>query len=153
MSGNFDSPQVQVTAALPTALFPPGYRTLWVRGMDAAGNWGPARELTLVVNGLPVLNAGDATVREFELRQNVPNPIDRTTVISYAVPYESPIELAIYDVSGRRVRGLVRRNANPGLHRIEWNRTNDAGRAVLPGIYYCRFVAGGRSFERKMVVL
>jgi hypothetical protein len=153
MSGNFDSPRVQVIAALPTATFPPGQRTLWVRGKDGAGNWGPARELSLVVNGQPVSSAGDPTVLNFELRQNVPNPVDRTTVIAFAVPYESPIEVSIYDVSGRRVRGLVRRNMDAGLHRIEWNRADDGGRAVLPGIYYCRFVAGGRSFERKMVVL
>ncbi|MBA3045378.1 MAG: Ig-like domain-containing protein [Candidatus Thermoplasmatota archaeon] len=40
--GNFNSPTESVTASISTAGWPEGSNTLWVRGRDAAGNWGNA---------------------------------------------------------------------------------------------------------------
>ena len=40
--GNFNETVEPVTGKLPTtALWPPGRHTLFVRGRDAANNWGP----------------------------------------------------------------------------------------------------------------
>ncbi len=49
--GNFNSPTEGVTASLSTAGWPIGTNTLWVRGRDAANNWGNAVSTAVTVNG------------------------------------------------------------------------------------------------------
>jgi hypothetical protein len=152
MTGSFDARTVAVSASMFTGYRQPGTHQLYVRGRDAAGNWGNATALTVVVNGPVPLSVGGPP-RMFELKQNAPNPVFQSTVISFAVPVETPVQLLIYDLQGRRVRTLVRQPMQPGVHHVRWDRIDDAGQRVGPGLYYYRLLAGGRSFERRMVAL
>ena len=153
MTGTFTSAKVQVSASLPTGSFTPGVRRFWVRGHDAAGNWGPASALDVVVNGDGVTGIDDGLPASFELRQAAPNPVMGTTSIAYALPVEADVRLSIYDVTGRRVRDLVHRTMGPGVHTVSWDRTDEGGRAVTSGVFYYRMVAGTQSFVRRLVVL
>jgi hypothetical protein len=153
MNGTFASPRVAVSAVLNTGSFSPGAGRLWVRGRDAAGNWGNASALDLVVNGTtPVAVEGGTPVR-LELRQNAPNPVLQTTTIAFGLPAEAGVRLSIYDVSGRRVRDLVNRSLAAGVHSVSWDRTDERGRAVGPGVFYYRMTVGPTSFVRRLVVL
>ena len=152
MTGTFSSPKVAVSASLPTASFGTGLKKLWVRGQDAAGNWGNASSLELVVNGQSLVGVGDIPSR-LELRQNMPNPVLQSTTIAFGLPKETSVRLTIYDVTGRQVRGLVDRSMGPGLHSVSWDRTDDRGQEVRPGVFYYRMVAGPTSFVRRLVVL
>jgi Subtilase family/FlgD Ig-like domain len=151
MSGTFGSPTVSVNAALTTATFAPGTHALWVRGRDAAGNWGQVGRLTVVVNGSSV-SVGDQQF-EFALKANAPNPVSTTTTIAYALPQRGNVDLAIYDVTGRRIRTLVQGDVPAGLHQVEWDRSTGDGRLVQPGVYYYRLAVAGHRFERRMVTL
>ena len=53
MSGTFTAPTVNVNATIAIGTFTTGDIELWVRGRDAAGNWGGARQLAVHVNGDP----------------------------------------------------------------------------------------------------
>jgi hypothetical protein len=152
MTGSFGARMVAVSASVFTGYFPPGTHHLYVRGRDAAGNWGNTAALTVVVNGPMPLSVGEPP-RTFELRQNAPNPVLQSTVITFAVPLETPVQLLVFDLQGRRVRTLVRQSLRPGVYRVDWDRGDDAGQRVGPGLYYCRLLAGGRSFEKRMVAL
>jgi hypothetical protein len=152
MSGTFGSPTASLSAALTTATFAPGLRSLWVRGLDASGNWGQAARLQVVVNGLPPLAVGDSPT-DFTLQANVPNPVSTTTTIAYALPQRGNVDLAIYDVTGRRIRTLVQGDVPAGLHQVEWDRSTGDGRLVRPGVYYYRLAVAGHRFERRMVTL
>ena len=153
MTGAFVSPKVAVSASLPTSLFNPGARRLWVRGQDTAGNWGNAAALDLVVNGIPVTGVGDGLPATLELRQNAPNPVVGSTTFAFGLPAESKVQLTIFDVTGRRVRDLVDQSLGAGLHSVSWNRTDEGGRVVKPGVFYYRMAAGERTFVRRLVVL
>jgi hypothetical protein len=153
MTGTFTTPKVAVSASLPTSGFGTGTKKLWVRGQDAVGNWGNASSLELVVNGTSLVGVEDGTPAKLELRQNMPNPVFQTTTIAFGLPQESSVRLSIYDVSGRRVRDLVDRTVPPGLHSVSWDRTDDRGRPVHPGVFYYRMVVGPTSFVRRLVVL
>jgi hypothetical protein len=153
MSGTFTSPKVPVSAALTTGTFAPGNGRLWVRGRDAAGNWGAASSLDLVVNGNALVDVEGGPAARLELRQNAPNPVMETTTIAYGLPAEASVRLAIYDVSGRHVRDLVNRSVGAGMHSVSWDRTDDRGRAVGPGVFYYRMVVGTTSFVKRLVVL
>jgi hypothetical protein len=50
----------------------------------------------------------------FNLYQNFPNPFNSETTISYNLPKMTPIHLMIYDLTGRKIRTLVREYQQPG---------------------------------------
>jgi hypothetical protein len=83
----------------------------------------------------------------------IPNPSAGAVAIYLALPSACDIGIDIYDVEGRRVRRLATSAEGPGEHSITWDGTDDLGRRVHPGIYFCRIKAGGRSATRKVAML
>jgi hypothetical protein len=90
---------------------------------------------------------------EFALYQNVPNPFNPSTRISYDLPARSPVMLRVYDVDGRLVRKMVDAVQGPGAFSADWNGQNDQGHPVASGVYFYRLDAGPRVETRKMVFL
>jgi hypothetical protein len=119
---------------------------------------GPADGPTCVLlagfwtGGGALTDAGDAPP-VFGLMQNYPNPFNPVTTIRYSTPGAGHVDLTVYDVSGRRVRSLVRGDQPAGAHSIVWDGRNDGGRQVAAGVYFYRLAAGRSSSVRKMVVL
>jgi flagellar hook assembly protein FlgD len=66
---------------------------------------------------------------------------------------EGPVEIAIYDVAGRRVRTLVNRVMPEGDHEAVWDGRNDTGRRAAPGVYLYRFQGGGAVETQRVVML
>jgi len=87
------------------------------------------------------------------LHQNYPNPFNPQTIIAFDLPKTMHVELAVYDVLGRRVALLLNRELPPGLHSVEWGGTDDSGDKVASGVYFYRLTADGTSETRKMVHL
>ena len=87
------------------------------------------------------------------LEQNVPNPFNPVTSISYIVPEPSRTELVVYDVTGALVRRLVGEVTPAGRHTVNWDGTNDVGEQVSSGTYFYRLTVGKRSTTRKMLLL
>jgi flagellar hook assembly protein FlgD len=46
--------------------------------------------------------------------------------------------IAVYDASGRRIRTLIDGRLDAGRHTVLWDGTDDRGRRVATGIYFCR---------------
>ncbi len=84
-----------------------------------------------------------------------PNPFGWTTTIFYEVPYSSfPVNLDIYDPSGRCVRRLLDGvYQTPGLYAIEWNGDDAAGVRVPSGAYFCRVNTANLDNVKKLVLL
>jgi hypothetical protein len=73
-------------------------------------------ELSTYVAGIALPTAPVA------LRQNVPNPFNPSTVISFTLARGESVNLAIYDLRGRVVRRLVDGGALPaGSHDVAWD--------------------------------
>ncbi len=90
----------------------------------------------------------------FKLRQNVPNPFNPKTTISFDVPNGGgSVALRVYDVSGRLVKTLVDGYQPSGTGSVDWNGRNDQGRMVPSGVYFYRMDAPGYSETVKMVLL
>ncbi|MCA9757138.1 MAG: FG-GAP repeat protein [Candidatus Eisenbacteria bacterium] len=90
----------------------------------------------------------------FALGQNHPNPFSPTTTIRYDIPRSAPVSIRIYSVSGRLVRSLVEAGVHePGRFEVDWDGTDEVGRSVGAGVYFCSLWS--RSFEqtRTMVLL
>ena len=88
------------------------------------------------------------------LEQNVPNPFRPSTDIAFVVPTGAgPIELAVYNIAGRRIATLMSGEVPPGPAAAVWDGRDDAGRQVAAGVYFVRLAAGTESRERKVVLL
>jgi len=90
----------------------------------------------------------------FALEPSYPNPTATGATIAFSLPagVSGDYELAIYDLSGRRVRTLGASASAPGRHEVAWNLADDAGRGVAPGVYLYRLNASCGSAVRRMVV-
>jgi hypothetical protein len=90
----------------------------------------------------------------FALEQNFPNPFNPVTNIFFTIPQRVDVELYVCDVSGRVIKRLVDGVAmGPGRHKATWDGSNDAGKAVSAGIYFCNLVATDKVARVKMVIL
>ncbi len=97
--------------------------------------------------------AGTPLPQAFELPQNYPNPFNPETTVRYQLDQAATVELAIFDVSGRRVRTLVHSRQKAGQHSVTWDGRDAHGRAVASGIYLYRLLAGRQVQTRRMVVV
>jgi flagellar hook assembly protein FlgD len=52
------------------------------------------------------------------------------------------VEVAIFDVAGRRVRTLIQGTREPGEYRTTWDSRDDNGRSVTTGVYFVRMNTG-----------
>jgi len=82
-----------------------------------------------------------------------PNPFNPTTRVTYSLDAALPVQLAIYDLQGNRVRTLVNEVRPSGRHEAVWDGCDDGGRAVSSGVYMARLVAGDVRQMRKMIML
>jgi hypothetical protein len=89
----------------------------------------------------------------FSLLQNFPNPFNPVTTIEFAVAGECPVDLAIFDVSGRKIKQLVHEERPPGRYREKWDGTNDRGARVATALYFYRLRAGSFVSVKKMVLI
>ena len=60
-------------------------------------------------------------------------------------------DLAVFDVSGRQVRQLVRGQLPAGEHVTVWDGTGDDGRPARAGVYFTRLKVGGALLSRRVV--
>lgn len=91
--------------------------------------------------------------QRLELAQNYPNPFNPETKITYSIPGESKVRLAIYDLRGKEVITLVNRTQNTGKYSVSWNGTNTFGQPVSSGVYFYRLTTGQQSVYKKMLLL
>ena len=83
---------------------------------------------------------------EFSLSQNYPNPFNPRTRISFAIPYESKVNLIIFDITGREVIRLI----NNEIKKEGYYEAELDGSKLASGIYFYRITAGDFS-ETKMM--
>jgi hypothetical protein len=89
----------------------------------------------------------------FGLFQNYPNPARDATVIKFALPARGEVELAVYDLSGRRVATVAKEARDAGVYEQDYDLTDDGGKALPAGVYLYRLTAGADASTKKMVVV
>ena len=95
----------------------------------------------------------ESPVKLVRLAQNHPNPFNPATNIKFNVAREGHVDLAVYDLSGRRIKTLVSESRSEGEHQVTWDGTNNSGSRVPSGMYFYRYVSGSESVSRKMTLV
>jgi flagellar hook assembly protein FlgD len=112
--------------------------------------------LYLLFNGSTASGIGDVTAApRASLEQNTPNPFNPTTVIRFRVSAAGPVQLKVYDVSGRLVRTLVDdvRGSQSAPYSVTWDGRDDNGSSAASGVYFYQLVVPGNIDTKKMVLL
>ena len=90
----------------------------------------------------------------FALHPNYPNPFNSRTLLSFSLPEDQPsVELAVYDLLGQKLAVLVRGARGSGIHSVEWDGRDDAGRPLASGSYLYRLQAGPYQGVGKLLLL
>jgi flagellar hook assembly protein FlgD len=66
---------------------------------------------------------------------------------------KSPIQLNIYNLRGQKVKTLFDGTLDSGNHNLIWDATDDNGRKVASGIYYCKLYPAGKNQLIKLLLL
>jgi hypothetical protein len=89
---------------------------------------------------------------KYDLSQNYPNPFNPVTKINYDLPYDSRVNIKLFDMSGREVATLINDVKAAGYYTINYNASN-----LSSGVYFYKISAegNGRSFNstKKMVLI
>ncbi len=79
---------------------------------------------------------------------NYPNPFNAQTNIRFALPTQSHVELAVYNLAGQKVSTVVNRRMDAGYHAVAFDGSNMAS-----GVYYYKLTAGEEIATGKMILL
>jgi len=92
-------------------------------------------------------------VKVLTVRQHYPNPFRHETHVEYGLPKASSVDIAIYDVVGRRVYGERIPRASEGWNQFVFRGKDQNGNALPSGVYFCRVASGGALVTRKIVLV
>jgi hypothetical protein len=103
----------------------------------------------IVVNswGAPVTGSNYLKVQDNFLSQNVPNPFQTETAISYSLLKPGTVRISVIDLYGREVNVLENSYKKNGNHTVNFNAAG-----LNPGIYFCKLACDGFSSVRKMLL-
>ncbi len=82
-----------------------------------------------------------------------PNPFNPKTSVSFRVDHAQQVEIAVYDLSGRRVAVLADQVYGVGEYTTYWDGRDTAGRAVSSGTYMVRFLSDQQMESRKIMLV
>ena len=82
-----------------------------------------------------------------------PNPTLGRSSLVYHLQQDARVELAVYDVAGRKVRTLVASLRVAGSHTVIWDGRDASGREVASGVYLAKLVASGESATHRLVIV
>lgn len=92
-------------------------------------------------------------IPELWLRTPWPSPMRTRSTISFAVPTDGPVEVAIHGVDGRRVRTLLDGAISAGTHHVTWDGMNERGAPAGCGVYFARLVTVQGTRVRRLIVV
>lgn len=89
----------------------------------------------------------------FRLIGGYPNPFNSSTKIRFAVPENGPVEAAVYNARGQRVRSFVLGNRTAGEHELNWDGRDESGVPCSSGVYFIRIQCGSAAGVQKMALV
>lgn len=124
--------------------------TYRITAVDLSGNESPVAE----PNTVTAIAPGEGGVpHRTALVGAYPNPFNPATELHFEIARRSRVELAIYDLAGRRVRRFDIGELAPGPAHVRWNGRDDHGEGVASGVYLVRLKAGSLTDELRIVLV
>jgi hypothetical protein len=124
-----------------------------VKGGNANG-WGPyTGKFDFFVEAIVGIDEDVNMPVRFKLNQNIPNPFNANTRISFDISKPSTVKLRIYDIGGALVAQPMDCLMDAGHHSLIWNGKADNGKTLASGVYFYSIQADGIRAVKKMIML
>ena len=68
---------------------------------------------------------------KYAITQNYPNPFNPSTTIKYALPFESLVDITIYNMIGQKIKELNEGIREAGYHNVTWQP-----KGLSSGVYF-----------------
>ena len=94
-----------------------------------------------------------ALPRDVTIGDGYPNPFNATVRIPFELAGDGAVEMYVYDLLGRRVRGLVSGPLGPGGYSATWDGTDGTGQTVANGTYFVRLLSNDDRSMTKIMLL
>jgi alpha-amylase len=117
------------------------------------GSGTPPRVLRIAAAGLTLGVADAEPPGLLALAPPSPNPTRGGATLRFTLARAGHATLALYDVSGRRVRTLADGALAAGPHEARWDGRDTAGARVRAGLYFATLAQGGESRVARVVVI
>src|ERR1051326_611092 len=98
---------------------------------------------------------GPEQARQLTLGSFTPHPASQGGSCLLTIPGEmaaAQVEAGVYDLLGRLVRSLRPGGLEPGIRSLAWGLRDEAGRRVVPGLYFVRARIGANELRKSVVV-
>ena len=86
--------------------------------------------------------------KNYALEQNYPNPFNPATRITYTLPVESNVQLAIFNVEGELVKSIVNEKQSAGVYTINFDASE-----LASGTYIYKLLANNFIQLKKMLLI
>lgn len=87
------------------------------------------------------------------MKSAYPNPFNPQVQIRFYVAEPRPVNVAVYDLAGCRVKTLSSGQLPAGNHQVVWNGCNAQGLAMPSGVYFLRLDSGVIRQTRKLTLV
>ena len=95
-----------------------------------------------------IMNDAPLIPGDFVVFQNYPNPFNANTTIRFILPKAGDVELAIYDMLGRKIEVIIDEYMEAGIHNVDFDASS-----LSSGVYFYRLQAGDVAETKRMVLL
>lgn len=120
---------------------------VWGNAMDGANQQG----LPFVIYGsilTGITNNNNGTPVSYNLKQNYPNPFNPSTKISFDLPKQDFVKIAVFDMSGREVETIVNQVVDAGSFTVDFNASK-----LSTGVYFYKMITSEFATTKKMILI
>ena len=84
---------------------------------------------------------------------NYPNPFNPETIITFNMPKDGKVEIAIFNIRGQLVHTLLNDEVKAGENKVVWTGNDSTGKAMSSGVYFYRVQTTEDSIINRMVLM
>ena len=94
------------------------------------------------------LNESIPVPDSFEFSYPYPNPFNPSTLISFSLPFDSQVEISVYDILGQRVDIILDKNLEAGYYDYNWKPG-----VLSSGIYFINIETDSNNLTHKVMYI
>jgi len=90
---------------------------------------------------------------DYMLYENVPNPFNASTSLSYRIGHTGEVRIEVFNPLGEWIRTLFEGVRDPGEYTVSWDGRTGSGASAAAGVYFCRLSSASGTRIQKMLLI
>lgn len=122
-----------------------------IKTTDERGNWSGISNIAVRTSGTAAAPGLPQGMLDFA--EATPNPARSLTRFAFTLPRTDRVQADVFDITGRHIRTLLSGVRPAGRGDVQWDLSDDAGRALPAGVYLVHAQLGTTPFSRRVVIV